>query len=63
MMEVDSCDVFNSFWYSQIVLHSRATPIYKQAHTLILPTSALVLTIPLQRTPLQSVNGNDLYCL
>ena len=33
MTEVNTCGVFNSFWYSQIFLHYCNIPNYKHAHT------------------------------
>jgi len=32
-MDVNTCDVFNSFWTSGMVLHYCNIPIYKHAHT------------------------------
>jgi len=46
-MEVNTCDVINLIWSSQIVLHYCNLIPYKQAYTLILSTTALVMTLPL----------------
>jgi len=46
MTEMNTCDAFNPFWTSRIVLHYCNIPIYKHAHTLILSISATELTYP-----------------
>ena len=56
MMEVNNCDVFMSIWDSQTILHYCNFPIYKHDHTLILSTSAPLLTVPLPAYICKSVS-------